>query len=447
MKQISATAKTIILLLSIIIMPASLYSQDAPKTYDSKPGLSRFKMGGYAHSGFKSVYEDTKDKNDKIKNNFVGGSINPILMYKQSDRLFFEAEFEGMVENGAFEWALEYANMSYIINDYVTIRVGQFLLPFGTFGEKLHPAWINRLATKPLGFGHDGIAPTNDVGVELRGAFYAGSIKLNYQAYVINGPQLKEGTVEPDEAGMLKFGYREDNNTDKTFGGRLGIFPFTNSSTEIGFSGQTGVVGTEDNPNEDNPKYEDVSASLFAVDFSFVKPVKFLKSLIDIKAQYNYSSVTDAKYFEFEEETGDAAGAKFGGNGLGSRTEDPGGSDEEPIVGEWGPEYSFENISTSYYVQLSIRPTLVKNEFFKNLEVVGRWSQITTPKGALWEGDKSRASVGLNYWFDWKTTLKVGYSVTAGDSESVGGHDKEDPNALGLPPQNNLFYIHWAMGF
>ena len=433
MKQISAIA--IILLLSIIIMPASLQAQDTQKTYDSKPGLSRFKMSGYTHSGFQYVNEDNKSDN-----NFVGGSFNPILMYKQSDRLFFEAEFEGAFEDGEFQWALEFADISYIINDYMTIRVGQFLIPLGVFGEKLHPAWINRLATKPLGFGHDGIAPTNDIGVELRGAFYAGSIKLNYQAYVINGPQLKEGSAEPDEAGMLNFGYRSDNNPNKTFGGRLGIFPFTNSSTEIGFSGQTGIVGTE------GTRYEDVSANLLAVDFSFVKPVKFLKSLIDIKAQYNYSSVTDADYSGVEEEAGDVAGAKFAGNGLGSRTEDPGGS-EEPIIGDLVNPYSFENISNSYYVQLSIRPSLLKNEFFKNLEIAGRWSQITTPEGAAWEGDKSRASIGLNYWFDWKTTLKIGYSVTAGDSKSVGSNDKENPNALGLPPQNNLFYIHWAMGF
>jgi len=385
-----------------IIFIAAAFSLSAEDGTDSKPGVSKFMLRGYSHSGFESV---TVDKDTET--NFVGGSINPILMYKQSDRLFFEAEFEGAFEDGAFEWTLEFADISYVINDYVTLRVGQFLLPFGTFGEKLHPAWINKLATKPLGFGHDGIAPTNDIGVELRGAFYLGSVKLNYQAYAINGPQLKDGSVELDEAGMLNFGYTEDNNSNKAFGGRIGIFPFSNSSMEIGFSGQTGNVGAE------GSDYEDVTATLYAVDFSYVKSIKAIKSLIDIKAQYNGSSI-------------DLGGATF--------------------AKEDGDLYTFNNETSSYYAQIAIRPSLIKNKFFKNLELAGRWSEIFTPDGALWKNDKRRASIGLNYWLDWKTAIKVGYSVTEGGS-LVDDHGDADPNDLGLPPQNNQFYIHWAMGF
>jgi hypothetical protein len=167
-----------------------------------KPGNSKFMLRGYYHTGFDNI-----KTGDEEVSRFNPGKIAPILMYKQSDRLFFEAEFEGGFEDGKFELGLEYATVSYVLNDYMIARAGKFLLPFGTFMEKLHPAWMNRLSTVPLGYGHDGILPTSDIGVELRGAFYTGNIKLNYQVYAINGPQLKVGGDEPEEDGMLDHQY------------------------------------------------------------------------------------------------------------------------------------------------------------------------------------------------------------------------------------------------
>jgi len=394
--------KTAALLLAILASFA-LHAQDTLTTLDRqaaqnnmslKPGKSKFMLRGYYHSGFEGITIE-----DETEYNFAGGSIAPILMYKQSDRLFFEAEFEGAFEDDEFEWGMEYADMSYVLNKYMTVRAGKFLLPFGTFMEKLHPAWINRLATRPLGFGHDGIVPSSDVGVELRGAFYAGAIKLNYQVYAINGPQVKDGSDEPDEAGMLKFGYLEDNNKDKTVGGRLGLFPFSNSMMEVGFSGLTGEVGAE------GSAYEGVRANLFAVDLSLVRNLNFLKSIIDVKGQYNYSQIGDANYL-VPDDTTDLF-------------------------------YDFNNVSNTYYAQLSVRPSLVDNQFIRKLEVVGRYSALQTPEGALWEQNPTQLAFGLNYWFDWRTVLKLGYQTTDG----LGDHDAQGSLT------SNMFYIHWAMGF
>lgn len=395
--------KRILLLSLFAIVVLTLHAQDSSSTigrqalqnYQSlKSGKSKFMLRGYYHSGFEGI-----NSNNDTKLNFVGGSINPILMYKQSDRLFFEAEFEGKFEDGEFKWDLEYADMSYILNKYITIRAGKFLLPFGTFMEKLHPAWVNRLATKPLGFGHDGIAPSSDVGVELRGAFYTGNVKINYQAYVINGPQLKDGSDEPEEAGMLKFGYFDDNNNNKSVGGRIGIFPFSNGMLEVGFSGLTGKVGSS------GLAYGNVRASLYAVDFSLVRNVNFLKSMIDLKGQYNYSQISDANYII----PGDTTGLF----------------------------YDFKNESKTYYIQLSVRPSMINNEFLRKLELVGRYSALQTPEGALWEQNPTQTALGLNYWFDWRTVLKLGYQTTDG----IGEHDAPSPIT------QNMFYIHWAMGF
>ena len=395
--------KKSMILLPMLLISVGIYAQDSLSTYSRqaaqnnmspKPGDSKFMLRGYYHTGLESITSE-----GETEYNFAGGSIAPILMYKQSDRLFFEAEFEGAYEDGEFEWGLEYADMAYVINNYMTVRAGKFLLPFGTFMEKLHPTWINRLSTRPLGFGHDGIAPTTDVGVELRGAFHLGSTKLNYQAYVINGPQLKDGSDEPEEAGMLKFGYMEDNNNDKAVGGRLGIFPFSNSSLEIGLSALSGKVGDKES------RFADVRANLYAIDLSLVKNLSFMKSVVDLKGQYNYSQVGDANY-KVPEDTTDLF-------------------------------YDFTNTSNSYYIQLSIRPSFVASDFISKLELVGRYSSMDTPEGSLWEQSPTQLAIGLNYWIDWRTVIKLGYQTTDG----LGDHDSPEPIT------QDMFYIHWAMGF
>ena len=392
-----------ILLVLVVFASLAVQAQDSLSTiarqalqnYKTlKPGKSKFMVRGFFFTGFDAVdVEGTTDFG------FIGGGFSPVLLYKQSDRLFFEAELEGEYGGDGFELGLGYANASFILNKYVTVRAGQFLLPFGTFTEKLHPAWINRSVNAPLGFGHDGIAPSSDIGLELRGAFYTGPLKLNYQVYVVNGPQIKDGSIEEDEAGMLKFGYMRDNNKDKTVGGRLGIFPFSNSMMEVGFSTMIGKVGTE------GSRYKDVTANLYAVDFSLVKDLNFMKSVVDIKGQYNYSQISSAEYLDFEDSLGGF--------------------------------YSFDNISNGYYAQLTVRPSLIENKFFRNLELVGRYSVLQTPEGALWEQNPTQITVGLNYWLDWRTVIKFGYQTTSG----LGDHDS------GETLTQDMFYFRWAMGF
>ena len=117
-----------------------------------KPGNSRFALRGYAHAGL-----EYDDDNDNLS--FVGGSFNPLFIYRQSDRLIFESEVQFKFEDNDFEIELEYANISYILTETLTIRVGMFYTPFGIFTARLHPAWINKFPNFPLGYGHDGISP------------------------------------------------------------------------------------------------------------------------------------------------------------------------------------------------------------------------------------------------------------------------------------------------
>lgn len=360
-----------------------------------KPSKTQFMIRGYGHTGFGST-----ETNGETESSFDGGTFAPIFLFKHNDKLMFEAELEFVLSGGDLDVGFEYVNIMYVLNDYMTVRAGKFLLPFGTFMERLHPSWINRFTSKPLGFGHDGLAPSTGIGVELRGAFYLGNMKWNYSTYLTNGPTIKDGSVEPDEAGMLSFENLLDNNTSKAFGGRVGVFPFSDSSTELGYSMYT-TNGTGDKDSQ----YEKTGAFLYALDFSFIKQISGLNGLVDVKAQYNNSKVDNAFYTEIHDD-GDVE------------------------------EYTFDNKSNSFYIQLSYRPTMSGDDFVKKLEFVSRYSDYNTPEGAEWESQSSQYSFGLNYWLSWRSVIKLSYETT----DLEGGHGSDGTSKI------NSFGIHWAIG-
>ena len=385
--------KKLIVLLTAVVFGGQIYGQ----TYNTfEPSKTQFMLRGYGHTGFEYM-----DSGDETESTFLGAAFAPIFLYKHSDRLMFEAELEFVLEGNELETGLEYANVMYVLNKNMTVRAGKFLLPFGTFMERLHPAWINRLPNAPLGYGHDGIAPSSGIGVELRGAFDLGGPKLNYSVYSTNGPRIKDGSDEPEEAGILVFENYEDNNLAKAIGGRIGVLPFSDSSTEFGFSSYY-TSGTGDRDSE----FNNIGAFLYALDLSFVKQVTPLSGIIDIKAQYNSSNVDTATFVEMHED-----------------------GDEE--------EYSFDNQSNSLYGQLSYRPTMANSDFVKKLELVFRYSDFNAPEGAEWEEKSTQYAFGLNYWISWRSVIKLSYQTT----ETEGGHDGD-----GLTNTDGLF-VHWAIGF
>lgn len=385
--------KKLIILITVVVFGSQVNGQ----TYNTfEPSKTQFMIRGYGHTGLNSMSDG-----DEKESSYVGSAFAPIFLFKHSDKLMFEAELEFGLENNELEIGLEYADVMYVLNKNMTVRAGKFLLPFGTFMERLHPAWINRLPTRPLGFGHDGIAPASGIGVELRGAFDLGGPTLNYSVYSTNGPRLNDGSEEPDEAGLLMFQNFEDNNLSKAIGGRLGLLPFADSSTEIGFSAYS-TTGS----GEEDSEYEDVGAFLYALDFAFIKQIPAISGFVDIKAQYNSSNVDTATFIETHED-----------------------GDQEA--------YSFDNQSNSFYTQLSYRPTMADSDFMKKLEFVGRYSNFNAPEGAEWEEKSTQYACGMNYWLTWRSVIKISYQTT----ETEGGHDGDGiTNTEG-------FFVHWAIGF
>lgn len=141
-------------------------------------------------------------------------SINPVILVPLGDRWLIEsrAEFKGEFERsagggpygGKVEQEVDYLQLDYIANPYVTVTAGRFLTPFGIYNERLYPIWIRSLHPTPLIFP---LGTGSSDGVMLRGGFSLNPrVNLNYAAYF-----SALSTVNKFES-------------DRTAGGRLGFF-------------------------------------------------------------------------------------------------------------------------------------------------------------------------------------------------------------------------------
>jgi hypothetical protein len=345
------------------------------QTEAQKPGWTKFVISGFGFAGFEALHG--------TKSSFTAG-FNPVFLWEPTDRLLFEAELEVGLEGTDTSLALEYATVSYLVNDYLTIGAGRFLTPFGTFNERLHQAWINKLPDKPFAFDDGGIPPEGTIGIELRGGFALGETKMNYSVYAGNSPRLETDTTE---AGILF----DDNFTDlkdrKTVGARIGFLPLP--AIEIGYSVLTGRVG------DAGTSFSDVNTVMHGPDLGYVRESELLEGTISVFGQWTWSSVTRATY--------DPTGA------LG-----------------FGP-VNFPNHRSGGYIQVSYRPSKLETPFLKNLEPVIRFDVLHRPNQAPDPVDDRRWTLGLDYWITPSAVVKFAYEW---DKKDVPGGSAINANGV-----------------
>jgi hypothetical protein len=303
------------------------------------------------------------------------GRFSPIFHFQYRDLVMLESELEIEVEDdGETKTALEYLTLDWFINDYMMLVAGKFLSPIGQFRQNLHPSWINKLASAPPGFGHDGAAPVSDIGFQLRGGFPIGEVRTNYAVFVSNGPELKaefeDGEFELD--GVEAEGFGTDVDGEKVVGGRLGIIPI--AGLEFGLSvasGKATVTSVEDGDSS-------VLGGEAARDYDVVG--------VDFNWQYNAFNLR-GEYVETEV-----------GRDAGSGTAASDGA-------------TFK----TWYTQGVYR--IDQSKF----ELVARYTDFDSPHGSQ---DQKQWAVGTNYLFTNSFIGKINYEFNDGLSGSAAEQDR-----------------------
>src|SRR6266540_1814798 len=339
--KFTPTVKSIIILCFAIGFQYA-NAQDSTQDKPRSPGM-KFLLSGDAYMGLR--YSPSLGTT-KESFTFTNMGVNPVFLWKFRDNLLFEGEVEfqnrnphpnGYAVGEGLEVELEYCNIAYIVNDYMIIRAGTFFSTMGVFEDWHHQRITNKLISRPLGIGHGGLESGTDLGFNLRGAIPFGSAKMNYSIDLTSGPKLHfdEDAEEGTHAGQLEWEGITDNNLNKAIGGRIGILPFSNSSLEIGVSGQTSKVG------DYKSKYEDLKASYYGADLQYNKDIDAIKGTIVVRSQYANQHVGNVIY--------DVSGSTT------------------------GQTYSFNNTAKAWFGQLSYRPTMITGKVIRKLEVTGRY--------------------------------------------------------------------------
>jgi hypothetical protein len=314
---------------------------------------SRYLLSGYGVVG----YANRHDANGSFS--VVG--FNPIFLYQYKDLLLFQAELETEVDaDGSTRVALEYAEANVFVNDNLSLFGGKILTPLGYFIRNLHPAWINKFASKPPGFGVEGgAAPESDVGVGARGGFAVGeTARANYALYVGNGPRLELNATGDEIEGVEAEGATSNPAGGMFFGGRVGVLPIP--GLELGLSGGTGKVAVE---GEARRNYSVAGADM-----------SFKHGPIDLHAEYIQQRVANLA------------------------------SSAAPEGGTW----------KAWYTQLAYRiPTTP-------WEPVVRFGDFSTPHPDL---NLRQWGIGLNYWLTPSAVAKVAYEFNKGEPGTVNNAD------------------------
>lgn len=344
------------------------------------PGRTNLAFGGSAVVTFQD--------RDNIDSTF-GAALAPILLWKPTDKLLFETQIEFGLAEQETEVELSQFQFSYLLNDYVTIGAGKFLTPFGTFWERWHPTWVNKMATMPLIYERRLIGETG-LGVQARGGFAVGDTKFNYATYYVNGPDFNDASFA--SAGTLGFDNFRDNNNDKSFGGRVGFLPVP--ELELGYSFQTGRVG------DSGSRFRGVDTFINGVDFSFAREIEEIKGRLDIRAEAIWVD-----------------------------------TDRAVFTGPFDP-FTFDNKRNGWFVQGAYRPTLTNVTLgdgieLKNVEFVVRYDQLRESGPGTLGADHDQLTLGLDYWFQPNIVWKAAYM-----HDDVRGDDDDDG-----------FFMQFAVGF
>jgi hypothetical protein len=324
-----------------------------------------FHFGGYAAVGYSSQRTGGRSFDQAV---FVPG-----FHFNYRDIAFAEAKLETAVApDGETETKVESANLNLFLGDYAVLTAGKFLSPLGQFQQNYHAPWINKMASRPVGFGEEASgAPLASVGAQIRGGFPLGqSLKANYAVFVANAPALRtNGGGDEIELITNEPGTSAPSNK-KIWGGRFSIFPLP--SLELGLSAAAGKTALEGGGAVGAVRSYRAAGGDFAWQYG---------KDFDLRGEYLRQRIGDG-------------------------TEDPGGP--FALVSSSGATWTARYIQAAYKIM-------------PKWEGVFRWSRFDAPHGDQWQRQKA---LGLNYWYASNVVGKITYEFNNGKSGELTDKDR-----------------------
>lgn len=182
------------------------------------PARSEVKYGGYLAAEYIKGQAESAYPHGNIENLLVGF----LAAGQIGEKFGFTVEVRSL---GVTSFDLNQAWAGLVSSEAFTVRVGLFLVPFGTWNTASRPH-ESLLIRTPLNLEYLYPASWRDLGILVEGQIGV----LSYATYLGNG--LAEG-----ETGAAVQQFR-DNNTDKAKGGRVGLI--VGQSIKVGVSYYTG---------------------------------------------------------------------------------------------------------------------------------------------------------------------------------------------------------------
>lgn len=145
---------------------------------------------------------------------YYGPYVAPVLAAPLGPHLLIESRFtalEYFAPKGGGQGYGHYhfvgpafAEADYVATSHITAVGGYFLIPFGTYNERLSPFWINPLQDGPLIYGIGTMGSGSGLGGMLRGsALSKERFSINYAAYLSSGSTNSRFSSSRSTGGQL----------------------------------------------------------------------------------------------------------------------------------------------------------------------------------------------------------------------------------------------------
>ena len=225
-------------------VPLGFGSTGSGKLIYAKPFLSfpKATLGGYFDFQYNIL--TTQNLDNPSRNTFGAVRLVPFIYADITDHIKFATEIEierggtNAPQSGDGSIQVEFAQLDYLIEEFINLRGGILLMPVGKF-NLLHDSPLNDLVDRPMVSRI--IIPSTwfEAGAGIYGSFYPTTLsKLDYELYAVNGMSQTAGPITDLGTRSARGSVSRDRDDSKAVVGRAAFSPML--GLEVAGSGYHG---------------------------------------------------------------------------------------------------------------------------------------------------------------------------------------------------------------